>query len=195
VHDRVRQSGSFASDQGEIWEEINLKFARCQAPPSPTMALSDLCEAKKDTTEDYLKNFPLVDNQMGLAVFIDGNIAGVEFLGRHDKFQLLYHKLISSYVMDALENDGEAPKEQTSRSFNALLKFLANAANSPMDKRKSVSLGWDIRLESENVVGAGLEFEQQILQLSLFQKDSGQRTGKNERPLRRASGRRHNLVR
>ena len=57
VHNRVRQSGSFASDQGEIWEEINLKFARCQETPSPTMALSDLCEAKKDTTEDYLKNF------------------------------------------------------------------------------------------------------------------------------------------
>ena len=195
VHNRVRQSGSFASDQGEIWEEIDLKFARCQEPPSPTMALSDLCEAKKDTTEDYLKNFPLVDNQMGLAVFIDGNIAGVECLGRHDKFKLLYPKLVSSYVMDALENDGEAPKEQTSRSFNTLIGFLANAAKSPMDRRKSVSLGWDIRLESENVVGAGLEFEQQILQLSLFQKDSGQRTGNNERPLRQASGRRNRMVR
>lgn len=195
VHERVRQSGSFASDQGEIWQEIERKFVRCQAPPSPTMALSDLCEAKKDTTEDYLKNFSLVDKQMGLAVFIDGNIAGVEYLGNHDKFQLLYHKLVSSYVMDALENDIEAPKEQTSRSFNILIGFLADAAKSPLDRRKSVSLGWDMRLESENVVGAGLEFESQILQLSLFQKDIGQRTGNNGRPLRRASGRRHNLVR
>lgn len=132
---------------------------------------------------------------MGLAVFIDGKIAGVEFLGQHDKFQLLYHKLVSSYVMDALENNVEASKEQTTRSFNALIEFLANAAKSPMDRRKSVSVGWDIRLESENVVGAGLEFENQILQLSLFQKDIGQKTGNNERPMRRASGRRHNLVR
>lgn len=195
VHNRVRHSGSFASDQGEIWEEINLKFERSQVPPSPTGALSDLFEAKRETSEDYLKNFSLVDKQLGLAVFIDGKVAGVEFLGRHDKFQLLYHKLVTSYVMDALENNVEAPKEQTSRLFNALIGFLADAANSPMDRRKSVSLGWDIRLEAENVVGAGLEFENQILQLSLFKKDIGQRTGNNERPLRRASGRRHNLVR
>ncbi len=32
VHNRVRESGSFASDQGEIWEEINLKFERSQVP-------------------------------------------------------------------------------------------------------------------------------------------------------------------
>ena len=195
VHNRVRETGSFASDQGEIWQEINLKFERSHVPPSPTMALSDLFEAKRDTSEDYLKNFSPVDKQMGLAVFIDGNIAGVEFLGRHDKFQLLYHKLVSSYVMDALENNVEAPKAETSRSLNTLIGFLADAAQSPLDRRRSVSLGWDIRLESENMVGAGLEFEQQILQLSLFQKDSGQRTGKNERPLRRASGKRNSILR
>jgi flavodoxin len=195
VHNRARESGSFASNQGEIWEEISLKFERCQENPSPTMALSDLFEAKKETSEDYLKNFSLVDRQMGLAVFIDGNITGVEFLGRQDKFQLLYHKLVSSYVMDALENDVVASERQTSRSFSALIGFLADAANSPVDRRKSVSLGWDVRLESEGIVGAGLEFEQQILQLSLFQKDIGQKTGNNERLLRRASGRRNSILR
>jgi ARG and Rhodanese-Phosphatase-superfamily-associated Protein domain len=39
VHNRVRQSGSFSPDQGEIWEEISLKFARCQESPSPTIFL------------------------------------------------------------------------------------------------------------------------------------------------------------
>ena len=132
VHNRVRESGSFASDQGEIWEEIERKFERCQENPSPTMALSDLFEAKRETSEDYLKNFSPVEKQLGLAVFIDGNIAGVEFLGRHDTFQLLYHKLVSSYVMDALENDVEASKRQTSRSFNTLIEFLADAAKAPL---------------------------------------------------------------
>ncbi len=62
------------------------------------------------------------------------------------------------------------PKEQSSPSPNSITEFLAGAAGAPMDRRKSVSLGWDIRLESETIVGAGLEFEQQILQLSLFQE-------------------------
>jgi hypothetical protein len=75
--------------------------------------------------------------------------------------------------MDALENDFEASQEQTSRS--TLIGFLADAAKSTVDRRKSVSLGWDIRFESEAIVGAGLEFEQQILQLSLFKKDIGEK--------------------
>lgn len=103
--------------------------------------------------------------------------------------------MVSSYVMDALENEVEFPKEKTSRSFNMLIGFLANAATSPMDRRKSVSLGWDIRLNSDTLVGAGLEFENQILQLSLFQKDIGQRNGNKERPLRRASRRRNSILR
>jgi hypothetical protein len=197
VHNRVRETGSFASDQGEIWEEINLKFERSHVPPSPTMALSDLFEAKRETSEDYLKNFSPLDNQIGLAVFIDCNIAGVEFLGRHDTFQLLYRKIIASYVMDALENDGETSTAQTSLTPNpnSITDFLAKAGGAMVDKRKSVSLGWDIRLESESIVGAGLEFEQQILQLSLFKKEIGQRTGNNERTLRRASGRRSSILR
>ncbi|AEB08766.1 ARPP-1 family domain-containing protein [Desulfobacca acetoxidans] len=195
VHNRVRESGSFASDQGEIWEEISLKFERSHVPPSPTGALSDLFEAKKDTNKDYLKNFSPVDKQLGLAVFIDGNIAGVEFLGQHDKFQLLYHKLVTSYVMDALETADDISKEYPPLSPNSITEFLAGAAGANMDKRKSVSLGWDIRLESETMVGAGLEFEQDILQLSLFKKENGRRTGNNERPMRRASGRRNSILR
>jgi hypothetical protein len=193
VHERVRESGSFASDQGEIWEEISLKFERSQVPPSPTMALSDLFEAKRETSEDYLKNFFSLDNQMGLAVFINGNMAGIEFLGRHDTFQLLYRKLLASYVLDALETADKKSKESPSHDF--ITEFLAGAAGANVDRRKSVSLGWDIRLESETIVGAGLEFEQQILQLSLFKKEIGQRTGNNERPLRRASGRRNSILR
>lgn len=195
VHQRLRQSGFFASDQGEIWKEIDLKFERSQVPPSPTGALSDLFEARRDTIDDYLKNFSLVTQQIGLAVFIDGTIAGVEIFGRHDKFQILYPKVVSGYIMDALENDLAASERHTSLFFNMLVGFLAEAAKAPLDRRKSVSLGWDIRLESEALVGAGLEFENQILHLSLFQKDSGQKTRNNEWPRRRPSERRRSILR
>ena len=140
VHNRVRESGSFASDQGEIWEEINLKFERSHVPPSPTMALSDLFEAKRETSEDYLKNFSPVEKQLGLAVFIDGNMAGVEFLGRHDKFQLLYHKLVSSYVMDALENDVRHQRSKLLPPLILSLDFLASAAECPYGSGESLFL-------------------------------------------------------
>ena len=37
-----------------------------------------------------------------------------------------------------------------------------------IEKRKSVSVGNDLRLESKRFMGAGLEFEDQIIQFSVF---------------------------
>jgi hypothetical protein len=60
---------------------------------------------------------------------------------------------------------------------------------SRIEKRKSVSLGADLRMESERLVGSGLEFEEQILQLSVFSAGNGNgRGGKTK--MKRASARR-----
>jgi hypothetical protein len=98
-------------------------------------------------------------------VFIGSNIAGVEFLGRYYTFRLLYRKLVASYILDALETADDKSKEFSFPSSNSIIDFLAQATGIAMDKRKSISLGWDIRFESENVVGAGLEFEEQMERL------------------------------
>ena len=58
VRDNLRAAGSFASAQGMVWQEIDAKFVRMAAAPSPTMALSDLCESHEDMTTDYLEGFP-----------------------------------------------------------------------------------------------------------------------------------------
>jgi hypothetical protein len=72
VRNNLRAAGSFASAQGMVWEEIDAKFARMCAEPSPTRALSDLYERHQDMTEDFLGSFHPVDSQVGMVVFIDG---------------------------------------------------------------------------------------------------------------------------
>ncbi|MFA6222001.1 MAG: hypothetical protein WC647_06770 [Desulfomonilaceae bacterium] len=52
---------------------------------------------------------------------------------------------------------------------------------SRIEKRKSVSLGNDLRMESERLLGSGLEFEDQILQLSIFSAENGNGTGARAR--------------
>ena len=59
------------------------------------------------------------------------------------------------------------PKHHALRSKAMKLIQLAHLAK--IEERKSVALGNDLRLESEQLVGSGLEFEDQIIQLSIFQ--------------------------
>ncbi len=193
VHLSARHFGTFHSNQGEIWDEIAAKFRRAKVPPSPTQALSDLFEVQRDRTEDYLRGFAPVEQQLGLAVSIDGALAGVELLGRHDTLQRLYRKLVGSYVMDALETldpDAAAPAPVTTQ---AVQDFLTQAGLAVIERRRSVALGWDFRLEADTVIGAGLEFEGQILQLSLFPQERGEGNRERTRPLRQASRRRRNM--
>jgi hypothetical protein len=194
VHNCLRESGSFASDQGEIWEEIDLKFARLRERPSPTRALSDLYESKQGTTAEYHRHFSPVEKQIGMAVFLNGALAGIEFLSKYDKFRQLYGKVVTSYILDALEN-AEIEESPTSQSSEAEIgSFLKAAEQAALERRASVALGEDLRLSAENLIGAGLSMTDQVLQLSLFPtRESHKRHGQETR-FRRASRRRNNLT-
>ena len=60
-----------------------------------------------------------------------------------------------------------------------------------VQKRKSVSLGNNLRLESEKFMGAGLEFGDHIIQFSVFSSENGNGSGPRGRmrkaPVRRES--------
>jgi hypothetical protein len=194
VHFRLRETGSFASDQGEIWEEIDQKFARCQEIPSPTSALSDLFDAKQEISLEYLEHFNPVDKQIGLAVYLRGNLAGVEFLTKYDKIRQIHGKLITSYILDALEIAGieETPKSHPSEV--GIKDFLEALGQATLEWRASVALGEDLRISSPNLIGAGLSVEGQVLQLSLFPKSITQNSQGRGSSLRQASRRRNSLL-
>lgn len=184
-------SGSFASAQGMVWNEIEEKFARMEANPSPTSALSDLYESHEDLAQDYLKAFQPVDNQVGIAAFIDGSLAGVEILDNFEMFKSNHSKLVQSYVMDALETVNVQTDSKSKPSKAKTSKILEAASSAKVEKRKSVALGEDVRIDSEGVVGAGLEFEGYVLQLTLFLKDEEEISGGRKSSMRRASDRRN----
>jgi hypothetical protein len=183
----------YMSDQGMVWGEIDAKYSRMKTPVSPTRAMSDLYESHKNLMEEYVKAFRPVDNQIGIIVFIDGELAGAELLGTFDSFRKNYHKLVQSYVMDALEtvNHQQKPKQKPTKVRAA--KLLESASNACVKRRPSVALGQDVRLESDGLFGAGLEHEGEVLQLTLFLKDNGRTAGRRQTSMSRASRRRDSL--
>jgi len=190
----LREGREFRSDQGVVWDGIEKKYNRMAARPSPTMAMADLYESHKDAAASYLPAFRPVFNQVGIMVFIDGELAGIEILNKFLSFREIHSKLVTSYVMDALETAApdNKPKHQARRSKAMKLIQLAHLAK--IEERKSVALGNDLRLESEQFMGSGLEFEDQIIQLSIFGSGNGNGSSPGSR-MRRASVRRENRTR
>jgi hypothetical protein len=195
VSENLRSGRQFRSDQGVVWEEIENKYARMEAERSPTMAMADLYESHKDLSNEYLTAFRPVDNQIGMVVFVDGKVAGLELLANFQTFQKIHSKLVNSYVMDALET-AKSQEKMNGKTLKAKAsKILDAAQKARLEVRRSVALGNDVRFESSDVIGAGLEFEGQILQLSIFSKNWNAADGKNGRSLGRASRRKSSLRR
>ncbi len=158
-----------------MWDEIQSKYERMAARRSPTMAMADLYEACKESASDYLRTFHVVSNQVGMAVFIDAAFAGIDILGKFGTFEKTFGKLVNSYVMDALEtaHEGKTTARSSRRAITS--RVLQSAMEAHVEARKSVALGVDFRLESPDLHGAGLEYDNYILQMSIFQKN-GQQT-------------------
>ena len=95
--------------------------------------------------------------------------------------------------MDALETANQ--KKTISRSSRRVLtsKVLESAADARVELRKSVALGTDFRLESPILLGAGLEFENHILQMSIFQKNGQVTHSRGSRVMAPASRRRNRV--
>jgi exoribonuclease II len=73
----------------------------------------------------------------------------MEFLNRFGSFMESQAKLVHSHVMDALETTSSEQKDTNDLVITKIVKMLDGVANASREKRKSVALGSDIRLESE----------------------------------------------
>ncbi len=176
-------------EQVVAWDEIEKKYERMAEAPSPTMAMADLYESHRDATASYLPAFRPVFNQVGIIVFIDGSLAGIEILNKFLSFRENHSKLVKSYVMNALETAGidNKPNHQALRC--KATKLIQSAHLAGVEQRQSVALGNDLRMESEKFIGSGMEFEEQVLQLSIFASNNGNGTASRNQ-MRRASVRR-----
>lgn len=193
VRNSIRLSGTFASAQREVWEEIGSKFERMEMAPTPTMALSDLYEAQQESSEDYVNAFHPVENQVGMAVFIDGKLAGIELLAKHEAFKDVHGKLVQSYAMDALETSHlaeESEGEQDPVSDKTVSEMLSTLKSATVELGASPALGQYLSVESSALSGSGLVHDEHVLQLTVFLNDDESGSPKPKGSMRRASARR-----
>jgi len=191
VHQSLRMRGESRADQGAIWDAVDEKAMRMEAP-SPTMAMEEMYKKNVGSLKDYQKHFRLATGQVGAIFMINGEVVGLDSFGRPDTFAKVFAKMIESYALDALDwFDPEIQKKALKKDAAAFVDKVLTAKQEP---HKPVALGTDLRIESETVTGFALSYEAEILHLSAFKRDNGNRKGSGASRISRFSSRRRNRI-
>lgn len=185
VYNSLQTRGKFEGNQGETWNLIQDKLATLKVN-SETAALRDAYEQEHGSIDAYLKHFIRQDRQTGMLVMINNRVIGCDCFARHDTFDKIFSRLVKSYVLDAIE-----VQEDTRETLTANLQataFIDDVGKCPVEERPSLSLGTDVRLMSQTVIGSALSFGDEIMHLTAFTRDdqnSGRETGFYQRASRR----------
>lgn len=162
----LKERQHFRSDQHAVWDGIEEQAKRAGVHSS-TGAMKDIHESRIEDLESFLAHFALMENQQGLIVLVNGQVAGMDLVSMPKAYGVLHTKLLKSYVMDALlhptsKENGAMAAPETARTF------LGEICLTKEERFVSVGCGWDYRYESPGIVGSALVHEEAVIHLAFF---------------------------
>ena len=164
----LKMSAGYNANQSEVWEDVR-HLHRTSGTSSHTGAMQDAYLQKESDIDGYLKAFPLQTMQKGLVVFLNGKLAGMDYLSRCDAYHDLHDKLLKSHIVEALHREVSLfDPTNLEIDANLFLKSLAETVSA--DEFKPVGLGTDVRLESDRAAGAALVYEEAVIHLTAFSR-------------------------
>ena len=142
------------SDQGKVWEEV----ARQQSAlgtPSRTSAMADTFRAYEEDVAEFREKLQYVDGACGLAVAIGKKVVAVDLFDKATTCRKVWQRLLSGYVLDALEADAEPGQTEPDQAEAAdVERLLATARAMPWHKADSVGEGDEYRANQGDDVHA-----------------------------------------
>ncbi len=161
VHENLRSAHSFRSDQGAVWEEIAVQAHINKVSPV-TGAMKDVIEARQEDMDAFLEHLPIVVDQVGLVVLVNGEVVGLDKVSRAASFSVLHPKLIRSYIMDALTEKPRKARATPRENADAFLERILQCGEQIFD---SVGYGQDYRYEGKKIVGSAVNGKVKVYQL------------------------------
>jgi hypothetical protein len=168
VSESLARSGSRRSDQGEVWQDIGVKFSQMRIE-SPSMAMADLYQAREDDLERYQEAFKPVPGQVGAVVAVDGKVAGLELFDAQRTFAQMLEKIVSSYAMDVgVDPLPQREGEQGPLTYQVVQAFLQEMQAAASREHPAIAQGTDVRLTAPQLAGAALVDDGRVVHLAAF---------------------------
>ncbi len=175
VTESMRRSGTRRTNQGEIWEDIEIKLSRMQVN-TPTSAAAAIYEQKRHDLDRYREAFTPVANQTGALFAINGRAVGLDLFDSTKPLQNMLPGLVQSYALDAIDqfdgkNCAEAAPAATAESL------LGDCAAAAVSNFPAIGLGQDLRLEGTGITGGALAIAERVIHLCAFRPPEDEKSG------------------
>ena len=169
VNNSLRRRKSRRADQRQVWDSIAEK-RRAFAAKAPTGAMDDIYAHASPRLDDYASGLQPSPGQVGAVFAIDGEVRGFDLFADAGSCAKYLPKLVGSYALDALETADAGKQQKLARQ--QVRDFLARFGTASEEVHEAVGLGEDLRAETDEVVGAGLVWEDKCIHLAGFTKDA-----------------------
>ncbi len=149
VSHALKENLGHRSDQGKVWAEV-ARQQRSLGAASDTRAMSDTFDTYKEQVDQFREKLRYVAGASGMAVAIGKKIVAVDLFDKPSTCGKVWDRLMSGYVLDALEPQAEGGQAET-----ADVERLLGAANGlPWEKAVPVGEGEEYRAQQGEEVHA-----------------------------------------
>ena len=175
VTQSLESTKSYTSDQGEVWDSVG-ELQAATGAESDTDSMRDVFEQEAGRLNKAADACSLVEGQKGIAVTVNGEVAGLDLVSRAPAYARLHGKLVKSYVMDvAIAEKREVVAEADCRTRAET--FIADLSSCEEKRFESVGLGWDYRYRTDKTVGSALLHEEEVIHAAFFTLDEEESAG------------------
>ena len=166
VSENIRRYGSKSSDQGKVWNAINVELHSrgIDAPTSNFLDADYQLEREYDRQEvinEFLHKGPQ-DGQTGVVVSYGGEISGLEIFPTPRALIQYWEAIIRSAVLDS-PLGGKRPATQAK-----VKKFIDAIATAPATTAPGVGGGTELHIQHPELVGQALVVDGKLLHANAF---------------------------
>jgi hypothetical protein len=147
--------------QAEVWFEVGQRLDRLGVS-SDSDALHDAYDDRGDELDELVSPLHPVDNQLGAVAAVRGRPVALDLVSRPDAFAELLPRLARGYAVEAFRLDATDP------DADAAERFLAQALEAARTSTLVPGIARGFALDAPGAIGAGLEHEGELIQLSAF---------------------------
>jgi len=184
IHPNVAFEAISKAGQGAVWEEIQshrveMNYAMNVAPTQSYLQMTRISERN---TEKIVKNFTNIENQCGIAVFINGEFIGIEFYANPDAWKYMSEDIFKAFAIEALRFKNK-PAEKSSIEYHDKFLSVLQKINCNFSTREAIGVGNVIEFNTTDNKwrGIALVHNGTIIQFYFVSKRGGSKVQKNSR--------------
>ncbi len=174
----LRERGTFQSDQGAVWNEVGESLSDLGI----SSATSDFRAGRERVAhriEEFVTAIQPSEKQVGAIFLSRDGILGCELLATPELFRRCIEKIVRSFAFEVL-----SMPDYIQPAANGAAKWWEAVLDSEVTIHRSPGAGQDVRLQSSELLGSGLQLDDTLIHLSCFPAMGVKRNG------RRSSSRR-----